>query len=145
MANFKSALVAVAGMALAAGGASAQEIPELKGTWTGDAPVIVAGASRHQPAGSDARAAGNYRLANQTMTYAIEGQDGRRFWGTLSSPKATERLIGSLAIDGKHVYMVDDDGYIDGIVVDANRIDVCYREAYPDRAVVACESIVRKK
>ena len=32
-----------------------------------------------------------------------------------------------------------------GIVVDANRIDVCYREAYPDRAVVACESIVRKK
>jgi hypothetical protein len=41
--------------------------------------------------------------------------------------------------------MVDDDGYIDGIVVDADRIDVCYREVYPDRAVVACESLVRKK
>jgi hypothetical protein len=145
MANLKSALVAVAGISLAAGGASAQEIPNLKGTWTGDSPVIVAGASRHQPAGTDARTAGNYRLANQPMTYSIEGQDGRRFWGTLSSPKATERLIGSLAVDGKHVYMVDDDGYIDGIVVDADRIDVCYREVYPDRAVVACESLVRKK
>ena len=145
MTIFKSGFIALAEVALTAAGTSAQDIPNLKGTWTGDAPVIVAGASRHQPAGTDAQAAGTYRLANQTMTYTIEGQDGRRFWGTLSSPRATERLIGSLAVDGKHVYMVDDDGYIDGIVMDANRIDVCYREAYPDRAVVACESIMRQK
>jgi hypothetical protein len=144
MIMLRGAAAAMAAMTLLADAASAQDIPDLKGTWTGDAPVIVAGASRHLPAGSDAKTANNYRLANQAMTYTIEGQDGRRFWGTLSSPKATERLIGSFSVDGKNVYMVDDDGYIDGVVVSANRIDVCYREAYTDRGVVACESIQRK-
>ena len=69
MTSFKSGLVAAAGLALLAGGASAQDIPNLKGTWTGDAPVIVAGASRHLPAGADAKAEGNYRLLSGTCPW----------------------------------------------------------------------------
>jgi hypothetical protein len=144
VAMLKEAAMVMAGMALASA-ASAQDIPNLKGTWTGDAPVIVAGASLHLPAGaSNTQPAGTYRLGNQMMTYTIEGQDGRRFWGKLSSPRATERLIGSFSVDGQRFYAIDDDGYIDGVVVGANRIDVCYREAYSDRGVVACETLQRK-
>jgi hypothetical protein len=74
----------------------------------------------------------------------IEGQDGRRFWGTTSSASKTERLIGSLSVDGKSIHMVDDDGFLDGTMVDANTIDVCYRHITANSAVVACETIKRK-
>ena len=129
----------------AAGSASAQNSIDLKGIWVGNGQNIVDGpANHHPPTGAGVKPAAKYRLSDQTFTMTIEGQDGRRFWGTMASPNKTERLIGSLSVDGKFVYMVDDDGYIDGTVVNATTLDICYRHVRPDSAVVGCELMQRK-
>ena len=90
--------------------------------------------------------AGTYRLREETFTVRIEGQEGRRVWGNISSSQRVgERLIGSIAADNKAVYFVSGEGYIDGVVVDANTMDICYRHVLPGSAVVACNQWVRQK
>jgi hypothetical protein len=99
----------------------------------------------HHPANEPGKAVGEYRLREVKFSYRIEGQDGTRFWGSLTSPYRTERLMGSIAADGKRIYMVDQDGFIDGVFIDPDTIDVCYREIKPDSAVVSCNIVRRDK
>lgn len=127
--------------------ANAQNIIDMKGTWTGTVEAIVDGPALHHPAPGQggAKPAGKFRLSEQPFTLVIEGQSGRRFWGTTSSPTGTERLMGSVSIDGKSIYMVDDDGFHDGTVVNADTLEVCYRHVNASSAVVACAPVSRKK
>lgn len=138
-----SSIVAV----LVVGSAQAQStVIDIKGTWIGHAQNIVEGSAHHHQRGAaGTKEAGKFLLSDQTFTFRFEGQDGRRFWGTISSATKTERLIGSFSTDGKRVYMVDEDGMIDGVVIDANKIDICYRHVRPESAVVGCELMERKK
>jgi hypothetical protein len=132
---------------LVAGEANAQNIIDMKGTWTATNQAIVDGpVIHHPPAGDPAtKPAAKARLTEVPFTLVIEGQDGRRFWGTTSSPRHTERLIGSLSVDGKSIHMVDEDGFLDGTVVNADAFDVCYRQITKDAAVVGCGRVSRKK
>ncbi|MBS0542107.1 MAG: hypothetical protein JSR47_25320 [Proteobacteria bacterium] len=134
-----------AGLSLAVtAGAQAQTV-DMKGTWTGDAQNIVSGPANHHPStGPGVRPADAHRLSDQKFTMKIDGQDGRRFWGTIGTASKTERVIGSFSTDNKRVYMVDDDGYIDGVVVDATTLDVCYRHVRPDSGVVGCELLKKQ-
>src|SRR4051794_8451823 len=98
----KSIAVAfLAGAALLfAGSAGAQSVVDIKGVWKGDAQNIVDGpANHHPPSGTGIRPAAKYLLSDQTFTMTIDGQDGRRFWGTMASSRKTERLIGSFSVD----------------------------------------------
>lgn len=141
------ALVATVAAMTVAGGAGAQNITDLKGTWTGTAEAVVDGPAQHHPAPGAAgtNPAGKFRLSEQPFTVVVEGQSGRRFWGTTSSATKTERILGSLSVDGKTLHMVDDDGFLDGIVVNADRLEVCYRHVNASSAVVACTLLSRKK
>jgi hypothetical protein len=141
------AAIAVAAAVFIAGDAGAQTVIDMKGTWTGTAEAIVDGPAQHHPAPGAAgtKPAGKFRLSEQPFTVVIDGQDGRRFWGTTASATKTERLIGSLSVDGKTIVMVDDDGMLDGTVVNADRIEVCYRHVNTSSAVVACAPVTRKK
>lgn len=126
--------------------AAAPSLPDLKGTWMGKGEAIVDGPAGHHPPGAAGKTAGNYRLREETFTVRIEGQDGKRMWGSFSSPqRAAERLIGSVAADNKTVYFVTGEGYIDGVVTNANTMDICYRHVLPGSAVVACNQWVRQK
>jgi hypothetical protein len=140
-----SGLAIGAGM-LFVGSVQAQStVVDIKGTWVGHAQNIVEGpAHHHQRGAAGVKESGKFLLSDQTFTFRFEGQDGRRFWGTISSATKTERIVGSFSTDGKRVYMVDEDGMIDGVVIDANKIDICYRHVRPDSAVVGCELIERK-
>lgn len=125
---------------------AATAVPDLKGTWVGKGEAIVDGPAGHHPPGVAAKAASTYRLREETFTVRIDGQDGRRLWGTISSSQRVgERLIGSIAADNKAVYFVNGEGYIDGVVVNANTMDICYRHVLPGSAVVACNQWVRQK
>ncbi len=128
-----------------AGGAAAQSYIDLKGTWVGTGQSIVDGPAPHHPADAPAVSVGTHRLREVTFTTRIEGQDGRRFWGTLSSEHKQERIIGSFSVNGKHVYMVNEVGYIDGDVVDADTLEICYRHVNASSAVVACNVWKRRK
>ena len=127
--------------------ASAPATPfNMMGTWTGNNESIVDGPATHHPPGVTAKSAGKYRLRQQNFTYKFEGQDRKRFWGTMGSENQVNiRMIGSLSIDGKWIYMVSKEGYLDGQVIDADTIEMCYRHAKPESAVIGCNLMKRQK
>src|SRR3569623_130641 len=89
------------------------------GTWKGKNEALVDGPATHHPSDAKGQPAGRYRLRQHQITYKIEGQDGRRFWGTMSSEQqANIRLLGSLSHDGKTIYLVSKEGYLDGQIID---------------------------
>ena len=134
-------LTTAATILLLAAAAAAQTPPspaifDMKGTWTGTSEGIVA----------ETKSPGSFQLRTATYTYKFEGQDGKRFWGTASSDLVTnERLIGSLSNDGKWIYMAGQDGLLDGQIVDADIIEMCYRHANATSAVVGCNRMKRVK
>jgi hypothetical protein len=141
---FAAGLVAVAAMAQTAGTAA---VFDMRGTWTGTRDNITDGATPQIPASAQISAAGPYRLTRSKVTYKIDGQDGRRFWGTISSDEsgAATRLIGSLSVDGKWIYMAGVVGIVDAQVVDADTIESCYRHANAQSATVGCDLMKRQK
>jgi hypothetical protein len=132
-----------------AAGSSAQTPPafDMKGTWKGSGEAIIDGLTTYHPPGATGtQPSGNYRLRAVTYTYKIDGQDGKRFWGSVSSDAvANERLIGSLSNDGKWIYMAGREGFLDGQVVDADTIQMCYRHVTATSAIVGCNEMKRVK
>ena len=55
------------------------------------------------------------------------------------------RILGTLSIDGKTVYMVSKEGYIDGTLIDVDTIESCYRHVNPQSAVIGCNLMKRQK
>ena len=140
----------IVGLAILLAGANpamAQDALDLKGTWNPTQGAhIVDGDSRHLPSGS-AKVPGHdtHRRNTSPFVFRIDGQEGRTFWGTLSSAKIKERLIGALSVDGKRFVMADDDGHFDGFVVDNDTLDYCYHHIEPGHSAVACGLLARQK
>ena len=93
-------------------------VPDLRGTWTGQSESIVLG--RGNPHHRDQRAA-EPRLSSVTFTMTIDKQDGRRFSGTFSSPKGSEKIIAVVSRSGT-IFLIDDDGYTLGTMLAPNRM-----------------------
>ena len=132
------------GLVVTAAPTSAQVI-DLKGTWKGTGEGIVdgRGARPHSP-GHDTSTP--HRLRTQEFVYKFDGQDGKRFWGTISSEYAGSlRIIGSLSFDGKWIYVAAHEGLADGVVVDNDTIQMCYRHVTSATAVVSCNELKRQK
>ena len=65
------------------------------------------------------------------FVFRFEGQEGRTFWGALSSTQVSEKLIGALSVDGKRFVIADEDGTFDGAVADNDTLDYCYTHVIP--------------
>lgn len=127
--------------------AMAQEVLNLKGTWTPTQGAhIVDGPSLHRQSGT-APVPGTDTLQTHTskFVFRFEGQEGRTFWGSLSSTQVSEKLIGALSVDGKHFVIADKDGTFRGTVVDTDTLDYCYTHVTPTDIAVACGLLVRDK
>ena len=134
---------------LLAGGraAVAQEVPDLRGTWIpGEGAHIIDGPSRHIESGTEP-VPGDDTLRRDTSTFVFrfEGQEGRTFWGVLSSAKVSEKLIGAISVDGKRFVIADQDGTFSGTVVDGDTLDYCYTHVTPTDRAVACGLLIREK
>ena len=76
-----------------------------------------------------AKPAGPNRLTEVKFTIKVDGQDGGRFWGTLTSPASAEPFIGVLSADGKRLRIVlQRGGIVDGTVVTPDSIEIMYGE-----------------
>lgn len=122
--------------------ASADSKPlDLRGHWVGTSESIVRGAPPHHASQTGA----NPLLDNVRFDFNIIGQDGRRFWGTVSSTKSdAEPLVGVIAYDGKTIVAEDTDGTLQGTIVDADTIDGVYSHTGAS-TVVAANRIKRQK
>ena len=118
---------------------------DMKGIWKGTRQSVTDGVTPHHTPAAQKGSAGPYRLTEVNLTYKIEGQADRRFWGTMSSDNHSNRLIGSQSMDGKWIYMAGAEGLVDAQVIDADTIEVCYRHANAASATVGCNLMKRQK
>ena len=127
--------------------AMAQQMPDLRGTWTpAEGAHIVDGPSRHLQSGMQpVPGKDSLQTHASEFVFRFEGQEGRTFWGVLSSAKVTETLIGALSVDGKRFVIADEDGTFDGTAVDSDTLDYCYTHVTPTDRAIACGLLIRKK
>ena len=126
--------------------AMAQQVPDLKGTWIpAKGAHLVEGPTKHQQSGT-VPVPGDETLRTHTskFVFRFERQEGRTFWGVLSSAKVSEKVIGAISADGKRFVMTDDDGRFDGIVVDNDTLDYCYAHITATDRAVACGLLIRE-
>jgi hypothetical protein len=123
--------------------ANAQSVIGLVGTWTGTAQAIVDGAQ--QPTGASSRPAGPYQLRDFPLTLRVDGQDGSRFWGVAVLGDQSRRIIGTVSADNGRLYIVDTRGYFDGVVMNTDTLEICYRQAGATTALAVCDVVRRQK
>lgn len=120
---------------------AAPAIPDLKGTWVGTSESIVTGMSKHH----DAPESDKPLLDNIEFTYVVDGQDGHRFWGTLTSPNFEEDMTGVIAKDGKTIVARTSEGEVRGTITDPDTIDLIYSAGGRNMTVVAVNSWKRTR
>jgi hypothetical protein len=127
---------------------AADQIPNIKGKWVGKTYSIVAGVAPHWPSNR-----GTFEkpgLFEKDLMIEVTNQEGRRFWGmqtfTGNGERTDEPMIGELTgKDNKTVVLVDQDGYLDGQLLDDNTLSFCYKQAggKGGSSVVSCTEIKR--
>ena len=130
------------GLVLASAATAAQTpaLLNLKGHWIGTSESIVRGKAMHLSAPKAAKP----MVDNVEFDFAITGQDGRRFWGTVTSKTGREPIIGVIALDGTTIVASDSDGTLQGTIVDSDTIDLVYVH-HGKSTVVAANRIKRQK
>lgn len=129
------AVAAPSGMAMAQDAAA---LPDIKGNWVGTSETVLMGSTLHHEDGEEGP-----RLSEMEFTMAVEGQDGRRFWGTFTSAKSSETFLGVIGFDGKSIVARDADGHIDGTLADDDTMQVIYSHT-GDSTVVAATTFTRE-
>ncbi len=138
-----SRMVMAVWAALVLGGMSSatqaqEDWPDLTGDWSGESEAVVIGDTLHHEAGDMPH------LSSVMFTLAIEGQDGRRFWGTISSGEDSEPLIGVIRNDRRTIHFTDSDGYGFLELVAEDVIEHCYVHANPGSQVASCITLARQ-
>ena len=121
--------------------AAAQSAPDLRGTWKGESEAIIWGkASKHQPPADSTDQA---RLLSVPLTLTIAKQDGRRFSATLSSPRASELLVGIISRTDT-IFMADDDGTNYATLLGPDKIEICHLLSDTETRHAACAELTRQ-
>ena len=114
------------------GKVSADEFPSMIGTWEGSSEALVLGNSPYYKKNAVQMTP---RLSSANFTLNLTHQEGRLFWGTLTSSQVTEAWIGTFWNDTQSFQAVDSDGHVVGRMIDenamqlvlhANRQHACY-------------------
>jgi len=117
------------------------DIPNLVGTWTTEAQggVILKGASH----GAKTHHRGEFSAIKGE--WIVTKQQGRVLHGAFKSPRATEKFVAVIAMDNKSLYHADEDGFLEGQIVNKDQINIIYRHSTAKDSVVAVGTCIRKK
>jgi hypothetical protein len=72
-------------------------------------------------------------------------QEGRIIHGYFKSPRRTENFIAGIGMDNKTIYYADDDGFLEGKIIDKDTIETVYRHVTAFNIVVSFGLWTRKK
>ena len=120
--------------------AAQTSFPDLRGTWKGESESIVADTGNPHHPGSPQSGP---RLSSAPFTLVIDKQDGRRFSGTFSSPRATETIIGVITRNNTLLF-IDTDGYATGTLLAPNRLESCYLQISSSGRVASCTELTKQ-
>ncbi|MCX5883631.1 MAG: hypothetical protein NTU74_18100 [Deltaproteobacteria bacterium] len=116
-------------------------IPNLVGTWSvkAEGGVITKGGA----SGSKTHHSGEFSTI--TAEAVVTKQQGRVLHGTFTSSKATESFIAVIGMDNKSFFYSDEDGFLEGRLVNKDKINAVYRHVTPADTVVGVGTWTRKK
>ncbi|HEY7244147.1 MAG TPA: hypothetical protein VH678_09725 [Xanthobacteraceae bacterium] len=120
--------------------ASQTATPDMRGTWKGQSEsIVLAGGNPHHPPtkGSEPE------LRSVEFTLTVDKQDGRRFSGTFSSPRSSEKIIAVISRNGT-IFLADDEGYTHGTMLAPNRMELCYLHVSSASRVASCAELTKQ-
>ena len=120
--------------------AAQSPVPDLTGTWKGTSESVVLGTGNTHHSKGQAQAA---QMRQVPFTLVVDRQEGRRFSGTFSSPRSSERVVAVISRNGA-IMMADDDGYTIGSVLAPNRIELCYLRAAAGTRIASCTEMTKQ-
>ena len=82
-------------------------------------------------------------VSSVTFTLKIEHQDGRRFWGVVSSERSTDSLIGVISRNGS-IYYDDAKGYGTATLLSPERLEMCYLQIASTGRVASCTEMTKE-
>lgn len=139
--------IVAAAILATAGLATAQTVPDLKGTWSGQFRTVIYGNNPHHKGSQTIK--DPPRVREIVFNFEIEAQDGRLLWGrSWSDPSRKEPFAASVMADGKTIIGADTDGSLTGSISSPDRLELCYAHSAlgPTGSIVAsCGSIARSK
>jgi hypothetical protein len=115
-------------------------IPNLVGTWSVKAE---GGVITKKGAADKTHHSGDFSSISGEAV--VTKQKGRVLHGTFTSPKASESFIAVIGMDNKSFYYADEDGALEGKIINKNMIHVAYRHVTPADTVVGVGTWTRKK
>ena len=120
--------------------ASAQEVLDLTGTWSGS---IVGGARfgalNHDPEQKEPVFADRKKV----WTLTVEKQDGSGLIGTWSTKTKSEKLVGVIRRDNVSVIFADEDNTFDARMINENEMELCAVEA--EEATIAVCYLMKRQ
>jgi hypothetical protein len=116
-------------------------IPDLRGTWKGESEsIVLGGGNPHHPATPSTEP----QLRSVPFTLTIDKQDGRRFSGTFSSARSSEKVIAVISRGGA-ILLADDEGYTHGTMLAPNRMELCYLHVSSASRVASCLELTKQQ
>src|SRR2546430_268873 len=115
-------------------------IPDLRGTWKGDSEsLVLGGGNPHHPSAQ----ANEPQLRSVPFPLTVDKQDGRRFSGTFSSPRSSEKVIAVISRSGT-IFLADDEGYTTGTILAPNRMELCYLHVSSVSRIASCAELTKQ-
>jgi hypothetical protein len=127
------AVVAVTSLTARQSFANITPIPDLVGTWKVEAEGVTILHGENYSAKSHR----TKQFSTLNAEAIIQKQQGRSVIGIFKSPRYTEKFAGVISADGKTFAYVDEDGSLDGKIINKNLIEIIYRHASSAESMVA--------
>jgi hypothetical protein len=142
------AFACLTGVAMAQDVPPLKDIPNLKGAWvkTGERSGLVRRGNRwehKQPPTNGAVIFGDPLTLTWTLT--IERQEGEVFSGIWASENNTDPMVGAVSADGRTLYLADDNGPMQGVLIGPDKMEICRSLAEPDRMMAFCRIFERRR
>ncbi len=110
--------------------------PDMRGQWKGMSDSVVLGSGMYHREGG---APSEPHMVSKEFTLNVKGQEGRRFWGELTSKDDTGPFLGVIAHDKQTLYWTDSaGGHATGKLIAPGRFEMCYVRPGKNVMVAAC-------
>jgi hypothetical protein len=116
-------------------------IPNLVGTWT----VQAEGGVLLKSVAHGVKTHHRGEFSTLKAEAVVTKQQGRVMHGIFKSQRATEKFIAVISEDNKSFYYADEDGFMEGDMINKDTMNVIYRHVTANDTVIGVGTWTRKK
>jgi hypothetical protein len=135
------AWIVVFAVSAASPAAADSGIPDFRGVWKGESESIVLGAGNDHHLATQSN---EPEMRTVRFTLSVDRQEGRRFSGTFSSPRSSEKVIAVYSRSGA-ILMADNEGYTHGTMLGPDRMELCYLHVSTAARIASCTELTKQK